>query len=198
MYHQKNIFTISQKDAIVTKESLIDHAMSAFFGAFSPAFIESSIFFLILGGVFLAGLVIWLLVKLHRLQKKMNTFLSGKDGKNLETVLLDQITEVKALDQEIQELFEISNRLRELCLKSLHKTNVVRFNPFKDVGGNQSFSVVLLDGKNSGVIISSLHTREGTRVYAKPVLSGTTDGFPFTEEEKQAIEHAINGKPAIV
>lgn len=172
--------------------------MSAFLGVFSPTVSQWSIFFLILGEALLGGLAVWLLVKLYRLQKKMTLFLSGKDGKALETVLLNQVSEVRALDQEIQELFEISNRLRELCLKSLHKTNVVRFNPFKDVGGNQSFSVVLLDGKNSGVIISSLHTREGTRVYAKPVLSGATDGFPFTEEEKQAIEHAISGKPAIV
>ncbi len=146
----------------------------------------------------LLALVVFLLVRVHTLRVQQKTFLSGKNGRDLETVLEDQLTEVRELDQEIQELFEISNRLRELCLKSLHKTHVVRFNPFKEVGGNQSFSVVLLDGKNSGVVISSLHTREGTRVYAKPVLAGAPDGFPFTEEEKQAIREAINGKQPTV
>lgn len=173
--------------------------MFAFLGEFSEAFIQGSVALLVLGEVVLGGFVIFLLVRQHHLQAKMKVFLSGKEGKSLEKVLLDQLTETRELDQEIQELFEISNRLRELCLKSLHKTSVIRFNPFKEVGGNQSFSVVLLDGKNSGVVLSSLHTREGTRVYAKPVLSGEPNGFPFTEEEKAAVNQAITGKaPAIV
>jgi hypothetical protein len=58
--------------------------------------------------------------------------------------------------------------------------------------------VVLLDGRNSGVVVSSLHTREGTRVYAKPVLAGEANGFPFTEEEKKVITQAITGKPGTV
>ncbi len=173
--------------------------MFAFLGEFSEAFTQGGIALLGLGEIILGGFVIFLLIRQHRLQAKMKIFLSGKEGKSLEKVLLDQLTETRELDQEIQELFEISNRLRELCLKSLHKVSVIRFNPFKEVGGNQSFSVVLLDGKNSGVVLSSLHTREGTRVYAKPVLAGEPNGFPFTEEEKAAINQDITGKaPAIV
>lgn len=163
-----------------------------------PTLSGAAIPLLIAGEVLLGGIIVFLLVRLHRLHKKMSVFLSGKDGKDLEKSLLDQVTQVQSLDQEIQELFEISNRLRELCLKSLHKVSVVRFNPFKEVGGNQSFSVVLLDGKNSGVVVSSLHTREGTRVYAKPVLAGNQNGFPFTEEEKAAIAQAVSGKPTTV
>lgn len=172
--------------------------MLSYFGELSPSFLQGIILSLLVGEVFLLGLVIFLLVKSHRLHAKLKLFFSGKDGKDLEKVLTEQLSEVQELDQEIQELFEISNRLRELCLKSLHKVSVVRFNPFKEVGGNQSFSVVLLDGKNSGVVLSSLHTREGTRVYAKPVLLGDADGFPFTEEEKKVIAQAIHGKTPIV
>ena len=164
----------------------------------SPALILWGALAIFILELLLLALVIFLLVRVHGLKTQQKTFLSGKNGRDLETVLEDQLTEVRELDQEIQELFEISNRLRELCLKSLHKTHVVRFNPFKEVGGNQSFSVVLLDGKNSGVVVSSLHTREGTRVYAKPVLAGAPDGFPFTEEEKQAIHEAIHGKQPTV
>lgn len=144
------------------------------------------------------ALIIALFVQNRRLKQKLAVFFSGKEAKDLENILLEQLNETKALDSEIQELFEISNRLRELGAKSIHKTSVVRFNPFKEVGGNQSFSVALLDGKNSGVIISSLHTREGTRVYAKPVALGQAAGFPLTEEEKAAITQAISGKPVII
>lgn len=172
--------------------------MFAFFSSFHLSALQEGFVFLVLGEIFLLICVTFLLIRLRHLRTNLRILFSGKEARDLEHILIDQAKEVKDLDQEIQELFEISNRLRELCLRSLHKTNVVRFNPFKEVGGNQSFSVVLLDGKNSGVLISSLHTREGTRVYAKPVLCGGPDGFPFTEEEKQAIHQAINGKTPTV
>jgi hypothetical protein len=168
--------------------------MVALLGEFSPPLMQNSLLVLILGELILVGLVVFLWLKLRKTRADLAVFFSGKKAKDLDTILMDQLKEVRALDQEIQELFSISNQLRELCLKSLHKTNVVRFNPFKEVGGNQSFSVVLLDGKNSGVVISSLHTREGTRVYAKPVLLGEANGFPLTEEEKLAINQAIHNK----
>ncbi len=168
--------------------------MFSFLAGLSPVVLQYGILILAAVEILLLGWVLFLGLRLHKLRKEMKAFLSGKEGRDLEKVLLDQLTEVRELDQEIQELFEISNRLRELVLKSLHKTSVVRFNPFKEVGGNQSFSVALLDGKNSGVVLSSLHTREGTRVYAKPVMAGKQTQFPFTEEEKTAIEQAISGK----
>jgi hypothetical protein len=72
----------------------------------------------------------------------------------------------------------------------VHKVGVVRFNPFKDLGGDQSFSIALLDGENNGVVVSSLHTREGNRVYAKPVELGKAVKHPLTEEEQEAIKKA--------
>lgn len=172
--------------------------MFGFIQEFSPSLIYGSIGMLIFGEFLIFGFIIALFIQNRRLKKKLQAFFSGKDAKDLEKVLLEQLDETKALDQEIQELFEISNRLRELGMKSVHKTAMLRFNPFKEVGSNQSFCVAFLDGKNSGVIISSLHTREGTRVYAKPVVSGQANGFPFTEEEKATIAQAMHGKPATV
>ncbi|MDD2766957.1 MAG: DUF4446 family protein [Candidatus Moranbacteria bacterium] len=166
--------------------------MFNFIQTLSPMVLYSILAALLLGEVLLCGFVIGLFIQNRRLKKKLHLFFSGKEAKDLEKVLIDQLNETKALDQEIQELFEISNRLRELAMKSVHKTALIRFNPFKEVGSNQSFCVALLDGKNSGFVISSLHTREGTRVYSKPIVSGEANGFPLTEEEKSAIEQAIN------
>ncbi len=165
---------------------------------FSSVFVQNTLLVLILGEFLLGGSLLFLFIQERKINEKLRIFFTGKSPQNLEQVLLNQSAEVRELDQEIQELFEISNKLRELCLKSLQKTSVVRFNPFKEVGGNQSFSFVVLDGKNSGAILSSLHTRESTRVYAKPVLLGDADGFPFTEEEKKAVQQAINGKPTTI
>ena len=126
---------------------------------------------------------------------KLEKLFSGKDAQSLEEVILTNSTEIKALDKEIQQLFEISNKLHQLSLKSIRKFEIVRFNPFKDIGGDQSFAIALLDGKNSGLIISSLHTREGTRVYAKPIIKGGSEKYSLTEEEKSALKLAMTAKP---
>ncbi|MFZ2187187.1 MAG: DUF4446 family protein [Candidatus Moraniibacteriota bacterium] len=168
--------------------------MFGFIQGFSSPIMYGSLGVLIFGELFLFGCIIFLFIQNKRLKQKLHVFFSGKEAQDLEKILVEQLSETKALDQEIQELFEISNRLRELGMKSIHKTAMLRFNPFKEVGSNQSFCVALLDGKNSGMVISSLHTREGTRVYAKPVVSGQASNFPLTEEEKSTIAQAIHGK----
>lgn len=151
-------------------------------------------------GAFLAliGLifVIVALVKIKNIKNNIKVFFSGKQAQDLESVLLAQTKEISELDKEIQELFEISNRLHALCQKSIHKVGIIRFNPFKDIGGDQSFALALLDGKNSGIVISSLHTREGTRIYSKPIIKGESEKYTLTEEEKQAIKTAMTTKPA--
>ena len=97
---------------------------------------------------------------------------------------------LRALDTDIQELFEISNKIHALANRSIHKVAMVRFNPFKDLGGNQSFSLALLDGKNDGIIISSLHTREGTRVYSKAITKGEASEHELTDEEQSILAQA--------
>jgi len=140
-------------------------------------------------------LAIFALIRQRKIRKNLETLFSGKQAQDLESILLAQTKEICQLDKEIQELFEISNQIHDLAQKSVHKVGIVRFNPFKDIGGDQSFALALLDGKNSGIVISSLHTREGTRIYSKPVTKGASEKYTLTEEEKQAIKTAIATKP---
>ncbi len=73
------------------------------------------------------------------------------------------------------------------------KINVVRYNPFENIGGDQSFILTILDQSNSGVIVSSLHNRDITRVYAKPIKDGQGDNITLSKEEKLAIVKTIKG-----
>ena len=75
---------------------------------------------------------------------------------------------------------------------SATKLQLVRFNPFNDVGGDQSFILCLLDKTNSGVIITSLHTRDSTRVYAKAIKNGSCDTQTLSKEETKALIKTIN------
>jgi len=117
-------------------------------------------------------------------------FLKGKDGADLEAVIMRHDQEIGTLDTEIQELFSLSEKIRGLAQIGIHKVSIVRFNPFQDTGGNQSWSIALLDGENTGLVISSLLSRESARVYAKPVVRGNAQDFPLTAEEKRVIELA--------
>ncbi len=157
---------------------LIEENLLLLFGA---------LFFLFL---LLTGWILFLQLKLRKIQLTNKELFRGEKIPNLESLLLEQAKNLKNLDKDIQELFSISNEINTLALKSLHKFAVVRFNPFRDTGGNQSFSIALLDGKNNGLTVTALYTREGTRVYAKSIANKDSKTFPLTEEERQAIEIA--------
>lgn len=102
----------------------------------------------------------------------------------------------KTLTSHNKNLVEIGQLLEELVENNklnIQKIGVVRFNPFAETGGNMSFALALLDGHGNGIVISSLHSREATRIYAKNVEGGVSKS-PLTEEEKQAIAEAMDYK----
>lgn len=75
---------------------------------------------------------------------------------------------------------------------SIEKMKLIRFNPFDDVGGDQSFILVLLDKENSGLLLTSLHHRSFSRIYAKAIKNGQGDNITLSKEEKSAILKAIS------
>lgn len=147
-------------------------------------------FFTLALEVLLFGFCAYFFFKIRKVRRQSEIFFSGRDAKSLEELIQQNIKDIKAMDQEIQEVFNFCNRLHKLTTRSIHKMGLIRFNPFNDIGGDQSFSVALLDGKDCGFILSSLHTKEGTRVYAKPIKDGESQKYQLTEEEKQAIKIA--------
>lgn len=139
-------------------------------------------------------LLVWLIFvqkSLSALKQKNTELFAGNKVSSLEELIISQTKNLKTLDKDIQELYEISNQINNLAFRGIHKTAMIRFNPFKEVGGDQSFAIALLNGKNSGIVISSLYTREGTRVYSKNIVNGKAEKYPLTEEELKAIELAL-------
>ena len=105
----------------------------------------------------------------------------------------NNLKEVLDCLKELQSNFEqLSSELKELKKESqffIQKVGIVRFNPFKDVGGNQSFSIAFLNSKDDGVVITSLYNREGNRIYGKPIRNGKSP-YSLSKEEEKAIEKA--------
>lgn len=102
--------------------------------------------------------------------------------KILERVLVKQEDVSKSLAEVQKKVaeFESEGRLH------IQKVGIVRFNPFKEMGGDHSFSLALLDGKDTGFVVTGLHTRERTRVYLKSINKGKSD-LELSSEEKKAL-----------
>ena len=88
---------------------------------------------------------------------------------------------------------KLNQNIKPISIESKVKINVTRFNPFENVGGNQSFILTILDQTDSGVILTSLHNRDLTRLYAKPIKNGEAENNTLSKEEKLAIVNTIKG-----
>ncbi|KPJ55585.1 hypothetical protein AMJ49_06825 [Parcubacteria bacterium DG_74_2] len=139
---------------------------------------------------FLGILNIYLFFQFFKLKNKLQIFFQGSDSKNLEQTISKEIKKTKEQEKELKKLAKQVAELEKISQKTFQKIGLIRFNPFQNVGGDQSFSIALLDAQNNGFVISSLYSREGNRVYAKAIKQGKSQ-YPLSEEEEQAIKKAI-------
>jgi len=93
------------------------------------------------------------------------------------------------IEGSVQRLSKGLEELKKESKFSIKKVGIVRFNPFKDVGGNQSFSVALLNEEDTGIVITSLYCREESKVYGKPIKEGKSE-HQLSKEEEEAIKKA--------
>ncbi len=125
-----------------------------------------------------------------KMNEKIDLILEKGKIKDLRNVLFSHIEKTKELDAGLKEALSRIKSLEDISKISFQKMGVVRFNPFNDMGGNQSFAIALLDSQNNGVVISSFFVQEGNRVYAKAVIAGKSE-YTLSGEEKEAVARAI-------
>jgi len=118
-------------------------------------------------------------------------FFSKKQNKEEPQNIDEILAEFKKVKDKCQKLAAKVDRLEAKNLQNIGKVGIVRFNPFEGFGGNQSFSLAMLDENDCGVAITSLFSRDGNRVYAKPIENGDSQ-YALSKEEKEAIALAQN------
>jgi hypothetical protein len=146
--------------------------------------------FLFLG---FAVIFVWLIslsVFFWRVLRHYNKLTKGVSEKSLKVVLEDLLKEAELSRKDIDYLKEYSAKIEKDGFLHIQKVGLVRFNPFKDTGGDQSFILSLVDGKDTGVVISGLYSRSGTRWYAKRIVEGKGVDHDLSEEEKKALKEA--------
>ena len=157
-------------------------------------FLKTDLFLivLLLGIILLLVLYIANSIKLSKLRKSYSKFMKklGK-GENIEEILKKYINTVEKVQKEQEEINNYCDSLEQNINICIQKIGMVRYSAFKDTGSDLSFALALLDKYNDGVVLNGIYSREMSNIYAKPIKNGKSD-HTLSEEEKQAIERAIN------
>jgi hypothetical protein len=132
--------------------------------------------------------------RLNRLERQFRALMKGSGATSLTMSLgdlvADQAERLESARSELDQMRKAVSGLEAPVARSVQNIGVVRYNPFGDTGGDQSFAVALLDQQGDGVVMSSLHGRAATRFYAKPV-KGSASAVTLSEEEELAIQQAM-------
>lgn len=139
------------------------------------------------------GLAAAALRRVAALQRHYTALMTGVEGTNLAAALENQTVRLTAAEAAIAELDAAAAALDERLRGAVQKVAVSRYSAFADSGGDQSFSVALLDDREHGVLLSGLYGRAGGRVYAKPVAAGEST-YVLTDEESRVLNDARGGK----
>jgi hypothetical protein len=134
--------------------------------------------------------VVGLIRRVRRLGSRLETLTRGSDEQTLEAMLGRSLERVQQAVQEVDVVAARTVVLERGVQNAFGRVGLVRFNPFEDTGGNQSFALALLDGRGDGFVVSSLHARAGTRVYAKAIGNGTSEAA-LSDEESEALRQAL-------
>jgi hypothetical protein len=125
----------------------------------------------------------------RRIEARLAGLTRGADGRSLESILDLRLDRVDDVSRELDEIAARMAVLEGAQRRAFQRVGLVRFNPFEETGGNQSFALALLDAAGDGWVLSSLHARSGTRVYAKSIKAGRGDAA-LSDEETEAIQQA--------
>jgi hypothetical protein len=150
---------------------------------------------LVLAGLALVAMYLLQSFQVTRLKRRIDGLTGGVEDGDLETILGQHLETVHQVGRDLDDLADRLSVLESTSRHHFSRQALIRFNPFPDTGGNQSFALALLDESDDGVIVSSLHSRTGTRIYAKAVTGGKADTSLSTEEQ-DAIDQARSRRPA--
>jgi len=136
------------------------------------------------------GWLVFLTTRYQKLYRKAEIIFKDADPGKLSAMLNKYFQNIEEVNENHQKLQRILTTTKKTAELGLHKVGFLRYNPFGDVGSDQSFSMCLLNTALDGFVISSIHSREGTRVYSKPVQGGVSS-YNLSAEEKKVVDIAV-------
>lgn len=138
----------------------------------------------------ISAVVIIILLWILMIEIRLKKIFAGTKARNLEEMIIlvgKKINQIEGTQEKIdQHLTLIDSRLN----KSIRNVETLRFNPFVDAGGNQSFAISFMNDEGNGVVMSSLYARDRMSIFAKPIINGKSE-FELSSEEKEVLEKSI-------
>lgn len=141
----------------------------------------------------MAALSIWLVSLTFffwKLSSHYNSLAKGVNKNNLQAILDSLLKDITVAKKDVAFLKDTCDRINQEGKFHIQKIGLHRFNPFKDTGGDQSFILTIVDGNDTGVIISGLYSRSGTRWYAKRIEYGKAVDHQLSDEELLTLREA--------
>lgn len=136
-------------------------------------------------------LVIVMLCKISKLTKRCNSFMKGKAGKSLEQDIVRLYEDNQVLKSGMNDNKRDIRSINKQLAKAFQKVGIVRYDAFQTMGGKLSYSLVMLDEKDNGFILNTIHSSEGCYSYTKDIVNGQCD-ISLSNEEQKAIDMAKN------
>ncbi len=135
--------------------------------------------------------VVGLLVRTRGLGRRLQRLTAGATGASLERVLVDHLARVEEVDTRQRQVEQRVSALEGQIPLCVQRVGLVRYDAFEDVGGQQSFSLAMLDAQQNGIVLTSVYSRTDVRVYAKAIRQGQPS-HPLSEEEVAALRNALS------
>ncbi|MFD2672204.1 DUF4446 family protein [Marinicrinis sediminis] len=143
--------------------------------------------------VILCAFTLGLAIRLGSMRKRYVKMVNGEQDVNVEELLIRIQQKLDEQRETVQEQKRELVQLQEKVKKSKGHAAVVRYSAFSGTGNNLSFSLALIDDEKDGIILSGIHNRDHSYVYAKPVEKGQSS-YTLSPEEKDALSQALPGK----
>ena len=138
-------------------------------------------------------LVIVNMVQTSKMKKKYKKFMSGKNAKSLEEILVKRLNQIDSLvDANATNEKNIKKVVNNMKF-TFQKVGLVKYDAFNEMGGKLSFSLALLNASNDGFVLNAVHSREGCYTYIKEIIDGNSI-IVLAEEEKEALNMAMEAE----
>lgn len=149
---------------------------------------------LLIAVIVLIAATSWLTWRLYHVERNFGTFFKDSQPQPVMRALNEFANTIRQHNQAIKQLNRDLALTTTLAEHAGTRLGFVRFNPFTDTGGDQSFCLAVIDSQGDGYILSSIHARTGTRVYAKQIRHATSS-HNLSDEEAAALTKALKQNP---
>jgi hypothetical protein len=138
----------------------------------------------------LAVLLLLLWLRVRRLRRAQLVVMGRSEQRDIVAHTEHLDSQVRNLRDAVEILTDKLDDHKRHLDRALTNRAVVRYNAFRDTGGEQSASIALVDNYRSGLVVTAISARDFARIYMKTLDLGVPDR-ELSPEEAEAVAKAM-------